>query len=68
MPEETGSACAPERAGQWPAAAEDLTGLLVVAMTTLAGIFIGIAAGTTAGRKLIQGGGGSGIEEGGPSE
>jgi hypothetical protein len=31
-----------------------LTGLLVVAMTALAGIFTGIAAGTTAGRKLIR--------------
>lgn len=31
-----------------------LTGLLVVASTALAGIFTGIAAGTTAGRKLIR--------------
>jgi hypothetical protein len=31
-----------------------MTGLLVVAMTALAGIFTGIAAGTTAGRKLIR--------------
>lgn len=31
-----------------------LTGLLVVAMTALAGIFTGIAAGTTTGRKLIR--------------
>jgi hypothetical protein len=30
------------------------TGLLVVATTALAGIFTGIAAGTTAGRKLIR--------------
>jgi hypothetical protein len=31
-----------------------LTGLLVVATTALAGVFTGIAAGTTAGRKLIR--------------
>jgi hypothetical protein len=31
-----------------------LTGLLVVATTALAGVFVGIAAATTPGRKLIR--------------
>jgi hypothetical protein len=33
---------------------QSLTGVLIVAATALAGIFTGIAAGTTAGRKLIR--------------
>jgi cellulose synthase operon protein B len=33
---------------------KSLTGLLVVATAALAGTFTGIAAGTTAGRKLIR--------------
>jgi hypothetical protein len=33
---------------------KSLTGVLIVAATALAGIFTGIAAGTTSGRRLIR--------------